>query len=265
MSPYYNSFEAAIAVAKDQLRKHGRMVDVGHWQGMDIKGKPDMVTYELLNHSFTCLINPDIDELKRQILPNLPWADDHFLERVGGVGLNPGEQYKNWPYYVNKANDKFRTEDGKFTHTYMERMWPNTCEENQRGPHYSKMFGIRYHYGDLDDLVDLLDRQPLTRQSFLPIWYPEDTGAVHGGRVPCTLGYHFMCRDGKLHMWYPIRACDFIRHFRDDIYLACRLLLWVLNRLQARNEFWQGIQPGCLTMQIYSLHVFAAELHLLKK
>lgn len=265
---YYRSFEDAIGATGKELTRYGRDVAVGHWQGMDVKGKPDMVTYELLNHSFSGIISPDIDELKRQINPNLPWADDHFLERVGGVGINPGVQYANWPYYVNKANDKFRTEGGKFSHSYMERIWPNDTEEWAHAGKASTMYGIRYRYGDLNDVVELLHKEPLTRQAFLPIWYPEDTGSHHGGRVPCTLGYHFMLRDNMLHMWYPIRACDFIRHFRDDIYLACRLLLWVLEVLKAKERdghIWENVNPGILTMQIYSLHVFAAEKHMLER
>ena len=268
MKSYYRSFEDAIEITRQALVKYGKEVEVGHWQGVDVKGKPDMVTFELLNHSFTCAISPDIDELKRQIHPNLPWADDHFLERVGGVGLNPGVQYANWPYYRNKENDKFRTEGGKFSHTYMERIWPNNVEDRDVGYDESLRFiqGIRYRYGDLDDVVNLLVREPLTRQAFLPIWFPEDTGSHHGGRVPCTLGYQFMCRDGELHIWYPIRACDFIRHFRDDIYLACRLLLWVLDELKQKDyDTWKDTRPGKLTMQIYSLHVFKAETHLLRR
>lgn len=262
MRRYYGSFEYAIEAARQALLREGKHVHVGHWQGVDVKNKPDMATYELLNHSFTCAVSPVVEELRKQIKPNLPWADDHFYERVGGEGLNPGEQYKNWPYYVNKANDVHRTEGGKFTHTYMERIWPNSTEEHNR----QTMMGIRYRYGDLDDLLNLLLREPLTRQAFLPIWFPEDTGAHHGGRVPCTLGYHFLLRDDELHMWYFMRSCDFIRHFRDDIYLACRLLLWVVDELaNADSETWGIVRPGKLTMHISSLHVFAAEHHLLKR
>lgn len=265
MRSYYRSFEDVIEITRRELSNHGKMVEVGHWQGTDVKGKPDMVSYELLNHSFTCGVVSDLGMLRDQIKPNLPWADDHFLERVGREGLNPGVQYANWPYYVNKANDVHRVEEGKFSHTYMERIWPNNSVPDEIYDQYIMKMGLRYFYGDLDSVVNLLLREPLTRQAFLPIWYPEDTGAVHEGRVPCTLGYHFMRRDGELHMWYPIRACDFIRHFRDDVYLACRLMLWVLDELKAKDyDNWKDVRPGKLNMHIYSLHVFANEVRLLK-
>lgn len=259
MRTFYPNFEIAIQQAGRDLKRYGKPVAVGHWQGLDVRNKPDMVTHELLNYSFTGIISPNLDTLREQIKPNLPWADDHFLERVGREPLNPGVEYQNWPYYVRqKANDQHRTEEGQFTHTYMERIWPPQTD------------GIRYPYGNLDNVVELLYREPLTRQAYLPIWYPEDTGAVHEGRVPCTLGYHFMIRESQLHIWYPIRACDYIRHFRDDIYLACRLGLWILDELKKKAEadghqekFWNNIRIGKLTMQIYSFHVFAAEKHML--
>jgi thymidylate synthase len=271
MAIIFKTFEAAIQDAKDRLASNGRLVHTEKWQGMDIRDNDMMTTHELMNHSFTCKIDSDVDELKRQIKPNLPWADDHFLERVGEVGLNPGVQYANWPYYKRQSdNDQHRVEQGKFSHTYMERMWPNNTDSTEYNGYHNFMHGIRYRYGDLNDVRRLLQKEPLTRQAFLPIWYPEDTGSVHGGRVPCTLGYHFMMRENKLHMWYPIRACDFNRHFRDDIYLACRLLLWMLDELReygsmSGDYMWNSVTPGNLTMQIYSLHVFKNEVPLLRR
>jgi thymidylate synthase len=90
--------------------------------------------------------------------------------------------------------------------------------------------GIRYEYGDLDDVVNLLYEHPFTRQATFPIFFPEDTGAVHGGRIPCTLHYHFLRRGDSLHLWYAIRSCDAVRHFRDDVYMATRLCQWVTER-----------------------------------
>lgn len=148
-----------------------------------------------------------------------------------------------------------------FTHTYQERFWPKFAGENERGRGGNGMRGLRYAYGDLDDVVNLLLREPYTNQAYLPIFFPEDTGAVHGGRVPCTLGYHFMLRQNRLHMWYEIRSCDYVRHLRDDLYLACRLLLWVLLELTAReaqenddSHLWRDVEPGMLHFLAHSLH-----------
>jgi len=243
----YNSLGNAVHFTALGLLNHGQVVRTSGWQGLkSASGQFD--TFEVMNWNLSAPIEPSLDLLRDMIKPNLPWADDHFLERVGGEPLNPGEQYKNWPFYTPGS---FK-EGGKFTHTYMERFWPQ---------HIS---GIRYQYGDLNDVISLLLRDPLTRQAFFPIWFPEDTGAVHGGRVPCTLGYHFLLRNEKLHIFYPIRSCDLFRHFQDDLYLACRLLLWVLDRLHLTSTSWDFVTPGDITMSIYSLHIFAREVDMLR-
>src|SRR5574337_459969 len=70
------------------------------WQSIDVSQNPNAATYELLNYSFSLeLPTEDLDFYRRSIQPNLPWADDHFRkERVGGDPLNPGQQWRNWPW-----------------------------------------------------------------------------------------------------------------------------------------------------------------------
>jgi thymidylate synthase len=90
----------------------------------------------------------------------------------------------------------------------------------------------------------------------LPVWFPEDTGVVHGKRVPCTLGYHFWMRNNQLSIFYPIRSCDWMRHARDDVYLTVRLLLWVLDQVRTIDSSWKAVKPGELSMWIGNLHLF---------
>lgn len=253
-----------------QLREEGEVVNVGQWQSI----KDERPTLELQDVYFNAPIPGSVELLQESISPNLPWAEDHFQERVGGVPLNPGEQYKNWPWYRGNVEQHQTQELRKFSHTYMERYWPKHANQyfpdrDQRDkidfsmtPHK----GIRYEYGDLQDVVDLLARSPYTRQAVLPVWFPEDTGAVHGERVPCSLHYHFLMRNGKLNVFYHIRSCDFFRHFRDDVYLTCRLGQWVIDELRWGNDLldsndnpWKGTEMGRLSMHIGSLHIFEAE------
>ena len=250
----HGTFSLATDTAHAALKDRSTLIHTEKWQGRNIKTKPEMATHELLNYSFQVPIHTEeLVELQKDIGPNLPWADDHFEERVGRQPLNPGNQWVNWPY-AHSANS-FRDEEGqKFSHTYMERYWPIFAE---KGEDIGGLMGVRYGYGDLDDLVDLLHREPQTRQAFLPVWFPEDTGVTHGGRVPCTLGYHFIMRGGYIHIVYYIRSCDFVRHFRDDIYLTVRLLLWVLDQLRLKDHTtWGSVSPGLYTMHITSLHLF---------
>lgn len=237
----YDDFSKVIKDTAKRLKKEGKVVHVNKWQAIEAPLK----MFEIFNHSFTCKVSDDIDELKKQIQPDLPWADVHFMERVSGFPLNPPPSYQIWPYY--KDDKKWRRVGNKFSHSYPERM--NT----------PRIKGIRYNYGNLEDVINLLLNDRYTRQAFLPIWFPEDTGAVHGERVPCTIGYWFVHRDNQLNMYYPIRSCDFRRHFKNDIYMACRLLLWVLDNLKSKDVYWKDVEPGILTMQIWNLHIFDGE------
>jgi thymidylate synthase len=252
---YYRDFDAVWNEAVNLLIKKGKLVPVTRWQGIDVSDDPNRITHELFDWSFSYKMPQTVEELQRQIKPNLPWSDEHFAERVGGVPSNPGEAYKNWPFFQRqKNNDRHRDDEGAHSHSYQERMWTPALQ------------GIRYEYGNLGDVLDLLEREPLTRQAYLPLFFPEDTGTKFRGRVPCTLGYHFMLRNGELNIFYPIRACDLFRHFQDDVYMACRLNLWVLDQLRQRDpDTWNEVKPGKLRMHIVSLHVFAVEAPILEK
>lgn len=241
------------------LSPAAQIVRGARWQGIDVSKKPEMATRELLNTSFQIPIRgiEAIEHWATDTKANLPWADEHFAERVGGVPLNPGASWKTWPW--GHSADKFRTQGGKFDHTYMERFWPKRAGYFD---HYTvdaegfsdPMHGIRFEYGDLNDLLQTLQEDPLTRQAYLPVWFPED--GTCKGRRPCTLGYHFILRYDYLHVTYYIRSCDFVRHWGDDCYLTVRLLLWILDRLRERDERWRMVRPGMFTMHIVSLHLF---------
>jgi thymidylate synthase len=247
----YPTFSRAVETAQQQLIDIGKWVAGDQWQSVDVSKKPEMIMREVLNFSFQVGIrDPSLPGLRVDIRPNLPWADNHFEDRVGGIPLNPGIQWRHWPWALSA--DKFRDKDGQFSHTYMERIWPKKANLDKSIIHPHK--GIRFNYGDLNNVVSHLYNHPLTRQAYLPIWFPEDTGVIHGERVPCTIGYHFIVRDGYMHTTYYIRSCDVVRHFRDDVYLAVRLTLWILDRLRERDRVWKDVQPGFFVMHIVSLH-----------
>lgn len=296
------------------LWTRGKEVNTGHWQAL--KNVPHTKTIELTNVQVSFENMPStVEGLQLYFEPNLPWSEDHFQERVSGEPLNPGKEYRNWPWYAGgvEGHRKFKcpecgtefrgrqdigypclacgaelpafdTQEAKFSHTYMERFWPKwagTLEEyyfrrkgssiegrGPRGYHDGILQGIRYRYGDLNDLIDLLAREPYTRQAYLPMWFPEDTGAHHRERVPCSLGYHFMLREGKLNIFYPMRSCDFLRYMRDDCYLAARLGLWIIAQVQEATmgdisgppEPFDHATLGHLNFFASSLHIFEGDL-----
>lgn len=258
-----NDFEALFKYFQRELIL-APLVATGEWQSQDISDKPMLATHELTNVSFDMAIPTTAEQLAEMTGAHLTWAEDHFQERVGGEPLNPPPAEEWWPF-AQKVNREHKSEEGgKFSHTYPERMWPKWADRNRLlSPHA----GIRFDYGDLQDVVDQLARGPLTRQAFLPIWFPEDTGAVHGKRVPCTLGYHFMIREGKLQITYYMRSCDLIRHFQDDVYMAGRLAQWVvmeLNEMAVGRGYQPKFEVGSLIMHIVSLHCFAGDMAMMK-
>lgn len=236
-----------------RLAKYAPAVRTERWQGVDVSRNPAAVSYELRNVCFEVDLEAIeyLDHWREEIKPNLPWADDHFAERVGGEPLNPGEEWRRWPWA--SSADKFRSVGQIFNHTYMERFWPKFARPLQGCARQ----GIGWEYGDLGDLVRLLAKEPHTRQAFIPLFFPEDTGVGDGGRKPCTLGYQFLVRGDQCHVWYPIRSCDFVRHWRDDCYMAVRLLLWVIDRCRELSPQWRQIVPGTFAMHATSLHIFA--------
>lgn len=258
-------FKAAFLELR-RLLKNSPPVDVGEWQSQQISTP----MRELLHVAFEMHIPPDADDLATITGARMPWAEDHFLERVSGEPMNPSPSEAWWPFRQKKdgnTNTDHKSEGEAFSHTYPERMWPKRANmvmtdlaehdpmrDVELGylepPHY----GIRFEYGDLTDVVMQLSRSPYTRQAYLPIWFPEDTGAVHGKRVPCTLGYHFLIREGKLDMSYFMRSTDLLRHFQDDVYLAGRLMQWMVEKLNEAKQW--NLQVGNLVFHTANMHIF---------
>jgi thymidylate synthase len=235
-----------IIQAINILYYSGKTIRDSRWQSVETS----LYMYEVNNLFFKAPMPEEVNSLAFQCQPDLPWSEDHFQERVGGKPLNPGNEYKNWPYYKAEIDDKrFREkgEDLKFSHSYMERYWPPPG-----------LKGIRYNYGNLLDVVDRLNDNPLTRQAYFSVWHPEDQ-KDRKERVPCTLGYHFLIREDKLNITYHIRSCDIRRHFKNDIYMTVRLAQWIRAKL---NIYFK---MGDLNMWIGSLHCFDNEIEMLKQ
>lgn len=261
---------------KRTIVRTGQVVHTATWQGRDISAKPEMATTELLMVTTNLPLNnrETLEYWRGAVRPNLPWADDHFEERVSGAPMNPGTQWAKWPW--GQSANTFRQGE-IFNHNYMERYWPKEAGFSERPTvdaldwnramrelsslDLPEHRGIRHTWGDLNDVVELLFRDPLTRQAYLPIFFPEDTGVGDGGRKPCTLGYQFIIRENMLHCFYPMRSCDLVRHYQDDVYMTIRLMLWVLERLRERDfATWSNVGLGSLTMHMSSLHCFANDM-----
>ena len=236
----------AIENSFKDLRDNGEIATSKKWQAIDT---PDDL-HEVINRYIQMDMPEGKEELARQCDSDMPWAENHFLERISRNPANPGYEYLNWPYYrPSEHNEKFRNEaDAYFSHTYMERFWPDKSLKGTGA--------MGYNFGNFDDLVERLKDDPGSRQAFYAIWHPQDSNN-DGVRLPCTIGYHFLIRNGKLHMTYLIRSCDIFRHFKNDIYMTIRLAQYV------RDEVNPELELGQLSMWIGSLHCWNVEKALL--
>lgn len=227
------------------LYRNGYTIKTERWQGME---EPP-VFLEILHADLVARMSADVAAACVTTKATQPWADEHFAERVSGIPYNPPPSHKRWL----KDTDKFMGKKQKevaFSHSYPERMWCNR-----------EKMGIRFKYGNLQDAVELLKKEPHTRQCYIPMWFPEDlTAAVKGERVPCTFGWHFILRGDQLHCSYHMRSCDVVRHLHNDLYFANRLCLWMISEAQL-----EGVTPGHLHFSSTSLHCFENDRYALKK
>ena len=212
-------------------------------------------THEIGPLTETFSVDEHMGAWQEVVRPNLPWAEDHFRERVGGQPLNPSPSEAWWPF-ARQGNAEHKKEDEKFSHTYPERFWPKWAgipQDLEPATGYGPHRGIRYEYGDLLNLVHILQKNPMSRQAYLPIWFPEDlTAADDGLRVPCSMGYHFLSPTmDLLDCVYTMRSCDIVRFYRDDVYMAGRLLQWVAQETD--------MTPNRLIVHIDNLHCFPGD------
>lgn len=220
-------------------------------------------THELMHVTESLNIPLSQELLAELVSPNLPWAEDHFQERVGGEPLNPAPSEAWWPFA--RAGNAEHKQAELFSHTYPERFWPKRAGHQGQKLDFKRM-GIRFPYGDLQDLIKVLTVNPNTRQAYLPIWFPEDLGAAREGqRVPCSMGYHFISPGpGLLDCVYTMRSCDVVRFYRDDIYMAGRLLQHVAGEVElalARQGAGSAAElaPHRLIVHIDNLHCFPGD------
>lgn len=192
---------------------------------LEVEGVKVANTAEILNVAYS-VTDPKLEDLK----PHQPWADTEFEDRISPEIQNPGNAWKTLPEIWEPMMETQHMEAGlvahRFSYTYNERM-----------------------LHQLGVILNELGLNPNSREAHLAIWNPSlDPPRIGRRRVPCTLGYQFLIRDGKLNMVYLQRSCNFPKHFQDDVYLARKLQEWVAGKL--------GVVPGGFSHWIGSLHIF---------
>lgn len=210
----------------------GHIVHPASMQNKDVKDNPNFSTKEIINYSYTLTSLSKVNYLFFAEPDARKWADEEFKERVADKFKNPGKAY-----LLRRAIwDEFLNEFNRFDYTYNERISVS-----------------------LTKVIHELIRNKDTRQAIISIWNPDSDICGIGGeyRVPCSMYYQFLIRNGRLNIIYNQRSADIVTHFGNDIYLAWKLMAYVAEKVK--------VQPGYLFHNIGSLHAYKKDWPILKQ
>lgn len=246
MRIFSNLYEMAKEVQRD-LHEMGIRVELKTFQNKNIEFDDSRrITKELQGYTFKILhpLQPEpLDKAYRLVYgenaqTHLNWALQEFIERITipeavfltkNACINPGEAWK-----IRKDTWlPFLDDEGKFEYTYNERF----MFQNQ-----------------LYRVIEHLKKDINSRRAVISIWQTEEDliGLEKLRRVPCSVTYSFLYREGKLGIFYHMRSSDFYEHFLNDMYLASKMNEFVASLLDVR--------AGETTAYINSLHAYKKNL-----
>ena len=228
MRIYNDALEMVKEVERD-LFEMGIRYQTETVQDQHVKDDPGFQTIELFGYTYTLKKFDKLLEMNVHMDAHHVWINSENFERLiepPFPNMNPGHAWKKYPALWEKF-----LRDGKFSYSYTER-W------NEQ----------------LSYVINELKLRPNSRQVIMTMYDRHQDMMNWGGRdrVPCSLTYQFLIRDGKLNLLYSQRSCDFITFFAADVYLTIQLLLYVAE--------WVDVEPGFFIHFIGSLHAFAKDL-----
>lgn len=235
MRIFTNAVEMVGEVERD-LFEMGTQYQSATCQDQNVQDNPDFRTMELCGYSYMLTdFNPkNLMEMalytgylegKREWL--LAESEERlYASSALDTPLNPG---KAWQYNKELWGKFIR--NGVFSYSYAER-WQ----------------------AQLPYIIRELLEKPNSRQAVMTMYDRHEDMLNWGGfdRVPCSLSYQFMIREGKLVVIYNQRSCDFVKFFGADVYFTIELLKMVAKNL--------GIEAGQFIHNLGSLHAFAGDL-----
>jgi len=175
----------------------------------------------------------------------------HIIERDGEKGLNfLKQEFREW---VSKEYNN----PGKAWEEYPER-WKSFLNSD-RMVDYSYNDRIQGH-SQLENVVETLIKTPSTRQAYIDIYRSSiDSERMESGQmIPCILGYHFTQTNQDLNLTVMARSIDANNCLMNDIWLADRLLAYVVETINHRVEYraFRKVTAGTITFMISNLHSY---------
>ncbi len=220
----YKTFPDALNEIKRDIAELGTRVHPETMQDKYIADDVDYETMEYLNMIYT-VTQPSLEDLVPHV-KTLEWCEAEFQERLAGLFPGQGDAWKLRP----EVWEEFATSANGLGYTYGER--------------YAE---------SLLPIIKELDQRPNTRQAFLSVWDPTlDSNRLGHIRVPCSLGYWFARRNGRLNITYLQRSGDYFTHLANDMYLTHKLQRYVADMV--------GVDVGIFTHWVGSVHVYQKDV-----
>ena len=251
MRIFSNPVEAVKEVERD-CWEMGIMVSPQTMQDKIVKDDPEYDTKENRGYSFK--INgwtyafDELIEVFRHFFPEDVESISNYClieikERLSGEAYNPGSSYICRP----KIWDEF-LHDGKFAYTYSERMADQVnAVLNELKDRPDTRQGIITIHTNICPICDGQVADTPSEQNEVRI-SADFINKGGGGRIPCSMYYQLMIREGKLDLIYTMRSCDLLTHFPIDISLALMTQQWFAAKLD--------LPMGTFTYFAGSLHAY---------
>lgn len=204
MRIYSNLTECYGEVQRD-LFEVGEWIEGATYQDKDVEGDPSFDFMELRPYVYSLTGTEDLDRFIADRELNREWIKAEFNERIGrnfSEPANPGSAWK----FRGEVWEEFLGDDGKFAYTYAERFHP----------------GVNHQLDQPLTVLAELSRHPASRQAIIQIFDVHKDLTRIGGetRIPCSMFYQLMIRNGAVDLHYVMRSCDFFTHFPYDQLLA---------------------------------------------
>lgn len=107
---------------------------------------------------------------------------------------------------------------------------------------------MSYETDQIANVVDLLKRDPQTRQAVISLWDPAQDWVVSKD-IPCNNWLHFIIRNGQLHLNVSVRSNDIWFGFSHVDFFCWSVLLQMM-------AFWVGADVGKIFWNATSLHIY---------
>jgi thymidylate synthase len=215
------------------LYEMGVRYQTGTVQDQQVADDPDYQTIELSGYAYTIKDVCNFD----------------FKDAVGYMGHD--ERYYTWMRNeaTERINSEFKNRNPGYAWKYREDFWGKYLRNGVFAYSYAERWLAQIPY-----VIHELKARPNTRQAIITMYDRHQDILSWGGhdRVPCSVSYQFIGRDGRLSIIYNQRSCDFVKFFIADIYFTMRLLWYVSNKV--------SMIAGDFTHFLGSLHAFAGDL-----